>query len=99
MSRIDANITKQKRRRHSSEPSPNSILTPDHKPLRKKLNFDSDLVIDLLEMQGDNSVLSPHVSVSSENSARHQQKNIHLMKKNLCSPTMMYSDLQWPLKI
>lgn len=70
MSRIDANITKQKRRRHSSEPSPNSILTPDHKPLRKKLNFDSDLHIDLLEMQGDNSVLSPHVSVSSENSAK-----------------------------
>jgi hypothetical protein len=23
----------------------------------------------------------------------------YLMKKNLCSPTMMYSDLQWPLKI
>jgi hypothetical protein len=144
--------------------------------IRKKLNFDSDLHIDLLEMQGDNSVLSPHVSVSSENSAKaptenysfdekkslftdddvqrlltrltlsflvishtmsavfsptdsrtpliltqlfllccsrsssldlffgispieHQQKNIHLMKKNLCSPTMMYSDLQWPLKI
>jgi hypothetical protein len=47
MSRIDAKITKQKRRRHSSEPSPNSILTPDHKSLRKKLNFDSDLHIDL----------------------------------------------------
>ena len=69
MSRIDANITKQKRRRHSSEPSPNSILTPDHKPLREKKS-DSDLHIDLLEMQGDNSVLSPHVSVSSENSAK-----------------------------
>jgi hypothetical protein len=42
------------------------MLTPDHKSLRKKINFDSDLHIDLLEMQGDNSVLSPHVSVSSE---------------------------------
>ena len=70
MSRIDANITNQKRRRHSSEPSPNSILTPDYKPLRKIINLDSDLHIDLLDIQGDNSFISPHVSVSSENSTK-----------------------------
>ena len=99
MSRIDANITKQKRRRHSSEHSPNSILTPDHKPLRKKFNFDSDLHIDLLEMQGDNSVLLPHVSVSSENSAMAPTEKHSFDEKNLCSPTMTYSDLHWPLKI
>jgi hypothetical protein len=37
--------------------------------------------------------------MSSENSAMAPSEKHSFDEKNLCSPTMMYSDLQWPLKI
>ena len=80
MSRTGAVSTTQKRRRHSSEPSPSYLNTINIQPLRKKLNFDSELNNTFEMPSGNNSTPKPSMSevtaTKSQGSSSEKPKSL-----------------------